>query len=196
MLGAVKLIGAMPGFLRYDVDPVFALLRDWEKLPVGFRLGEFGIVWVVGILCLAAWAGIQRVGSFEFCVAGRLFKEGAFRRQMSAQIALRAYAARLDAAPTSPEYWAIVAEGLREFGFTSAQICVAGRTFEWRDNSDAESWELSVRIAENDNLRLSRDFASAPGAYAVAPFTDLLRKALMAKRADLVAGAHGVLPRA
>lgn len=131
----------------------------------------------------AAWIWIRHLGYAEFNVAGRMFMEGSFLRQLNAEITLCSYEARLKAASTPQEYWAIVEQGLNEFGFDEAQLSIVGSTFEWHRNTPSfGSWEVSVPIADFDCIRLSRTFGMGTHANGFAPFVDLLRRSLIAKR--------------
>ncbi len=135
------------------------------------------------VFCGAAWIWVRHLGYVEFDVAGQIFREGAFLRQLRAEITLRSYEVRLKAASTPEEYWAVVEQGLKEFGFHEAQLFIAGSTFEWqRDTPSFGSWEISVPIADRDGIRLSRTFGTGAHAHGSAPFVDLLRKSLTAKR--------------
>ena len=131
----------------------------------------------------AAWIWIRHLGYIEFRVAARMLMEGIFRRQLHAEITLRSYEGRLKAASTPEEYWAIVEQGLHEFGFHEAQLSIAGSTFEWRRNTPSfDSWEVSVPIADFDCIRLSRPFGTGAYSNGFAPFIDLLRRSLTSKR--------------
>lgn len=138
---------------------------------------------VIVLLFVAAWIWIRHLGYAEFSTARRMFLEGAFRRKLNAEITLRSYESRLKAACTPEEYWVVVAEGLNEFGFCEAQLSIAGSTFEWRcDIPFFGTWEVSVPITEFDTIRLSRAFDTGAHAHGFAPFVDLLRRSLTAKR--------------
>ena len=135
------------------------------------------------VFYLAAWIWIRHLGYSELNVAGRMLLEGAFLRQLHAEITLHSYEGRLKAASTPQEYWAIVEQGLHEFGFHEAQLSIAGSTFEWRRNTPSfDSWEVSVPLADVDCIRLSRPFGTGAHSNGFAPFVDLLRRSLTAKR--------------
>ena len=135
------------------------------------------------VFCWIAWIWIRHLGTSELNVAGRMFLEGSFFRQLHAELTLRDYENRLKAASTPEEYWAIVEQGLHEFGFYEAQLSIAGSTFEWRHRTPSfSSWEVSVPIADVDCIRLSRPFGTGANANGFAPFVDLLRRSLTAKR--------------
>ena len=135
------------------------------------------------VFYLAAWIWIRHLGYSELNVAGRMFLDGAFFRQLHAELTLRSYESRLKAASTPEEYWSVVEEGLHEFGFHEAQLSIAGSTFEWRHSTPSfNSWEVSVPIADVDCIRLRRPFGTGAQSNGFAPFVDLLRRSLTAKR--------------
>lgn len=135
------------------------------------------------LFCVAAWIWIRHLSYPEFSVARRMLMEGSLRRKLHAEITVRSYESRLNAASTPEEYWAVAVEGLNEFGFYEAQLSIAGTRFEWRcDTPSFSSWEVNVPIAEVDNIRLSRAFNTGAQAHGFAPFIDLLRRSLTVKR--------------
>jgi UDP-GlcNAc:undecaprenyl-phosphate/decaprenyl-phosphate GlcNAc-1-phosphate transferase len=143
---------------------------------------------VIAMFCGAAWIWIQYLGYTEFTVAARLFAKGGFRRMLNAEIAIRSYEARLKAASTPGEYWQVVEEGLKEFGFYGAHLSIAGSTFDWQCGAPPSSvWKVNVPISDSDCIRLSRAFGSSTHSSACAPFIELLRRTLPLKRAIFVA---------
>ena len=140
--------------------------------------------WVaVLVFSWIAWIWIRHLGYSELNVAGRMLLEGAFLRQLQAELTLQSYESRLKAASTPEEYWAVVEQGLHEFGFHDAQLSIAGSTFVWRHSTlSFHSWELTVPIADADCIRLSLPFGRDIYANGFAPFVDLLRRSLTAKR--------------
>jgi UDP-GlcNAc:undecaprenyl-phosphate/decaprenyl-phosphate GlcNAc-1-phosphate transferase len=140
--------------------------------------------WVVIVFFYgAAWICVRDLGYVELQVARRMFMEGAFLRQIHAEITLHSYEHRLKVASTPEEYWAVVIQGLNEFGFHEAQLSIADALFEWHCGTPSFShWEVSVPIADFDRIRLSRAFGSGADSNGFASFVDLLRRSLTAKR--------------
>lgn len=138
---------------------------------------------MIVVFYAAAWIWIRNRGYVELDVAGQMFMEGAFLRQLNAEITLCSYEGRLKAASTPEEYWVVVEQGLNEFGFHEARLSIAGSTFEWRrDTPSFSSWEVNVPIADYDCIRLRRTFGTGSHANGFAPFVVLLRRSLTAKR--------------
>ena len=74
-----------------------------------------GIVLIV--FCAVTWIGIQHLGYVEFGTAGRMFMEGAFRRQLSSQVAIQDFEQKLNAANNPTECWHVIEEACRDLGF-------------------------------------------------------------------------------
>jgi UDP-GlcNAc:undecaprenyl-phosphate GlcNAc-1-phosphate transferase len=85
---------------------------------------------IIIVFCTAAWIGVQHLGYVEFGAAGRMFAEGAFRRHLNDQIALRAFEDAMAAAATPEDRWSAICEACRKFGFTRAELRLNGRRFE------------------------------------------------------------------
>lgn len=171
------------GLTPRKVMIVLYLCCAMSALASLFILKNQSLGLMIVLFCAAAWIWIRHLSYAEFSVARRMLMEGSFRRKLNAEITLRFYESRLKAASTPEEYWAVAIEGLNVFGFYEARFSIAGSTFEWRrDTPSFGSWEVSVPVAEFDNIRLSRAFNTGTDADGFAPFVDLLRKSLTVKR--------------
>ncbi len=138
------------------------------------------------VFCLITWVGIQHLGYIEFGVTGRMFVEGAFRRQLHSQIALQTYEDRLNAAATPDEYWIVMEAALKEFGFHRAHMSLGGRTFTWEGTlHPVLSWDITIPISdssESDIVHLTRPFGASGNPNVVGALPDILRKTLGARR--------------
>lgn len=141
---------------------------------------------VILAFCAVACLGIQRLGYVEFGVVGRMLMEGAFRRALSSQVALRTFEQRLTSAPTPDECWRIIEESAKEFGFHTIDMCYAGHIYEHRNGGvPARSWSVRIPISDEDFVVLTREFeARAHYSSVVVPFADTLRKTLEPKLAS------------
>lgn len=136
---------------------------------------------VLVVFCATAWIGIQHLGYVELGVTGRMFMEGAFRRQLSAQIALHSQQKQLAAAVTPEQCWDVVRNASREFGFHRVRMVFARQTFSYADDSESgPAWEINVPLSDSDFIELSRTFEESSGGI-VAPFADVLFKTLVPK---------------
>jgi UDP-GlcNAc:undecaprenyl-phosphate GlcNAc-1-phosphate transferase len=144
--------------------------------------------WMVTLLFYGVvWIWIQDLGYIELRVAGRMLMEGAFLRQLHTEVNLASYESRLIAASTPEQYWAVVVDGLKEFGFHEAQLAIADTTFEWRSETPSFGlWEVSVPIVDLDYIRLSRAFGTGIDANGFARFVDIVRRSLTVKRGAFI----------
>ena len=102
---------------------------------------------------------------------------------MHAVAALHSYEVRLNAAATPGEYWAVVVQSLKEFGYQQAQLSITHTSFEWCCNPPSfKLWEVSIPTAEFDYIRLSRTIGMGAAANRFAPFIDIVRRSLTVKR--------------
>jgi len=139
---------------------------------------------IIVTFCAAAWLGVQHLGYTEFGLAGRLFIEGAFRRHLTNQIALKAFEDSLRKARTPEDCWLVIREAAREFGFVQLEVCLEGRV---RSETLAETngeatWSTDVPLEGGDYVKLSRPFNVSFHPTVLSPFADALRKTLFRRR--------------
>jgi UDP-GlcNAc:undecaprenyl-phosphate GlcNAc-1-phosphate transferase len=140
--------------------------------------------YIILLFCGVTWIGVQHLGYVEFGVAGRMFLEGAFRRQLSAQIALQQYEHQLGDAGSPEECWNVIENACKEFGFYKARLVAPGHAFEYDAEQDVipgTSWEISVPITPDCAVHLWRLFENLDHAPIIAPFCDVLRRTMAEK---------------
>ena len=151
------------------VAAIFSLCITRQRLE--------GLVLVV--FCGAAWIGIQHLGYVEFGVAGRMFIEGAFRRQLNAQIAVEHYEELLDEAPDLAQCWSVIEAAAREFGFRSAQMLLPGQSFQFEaEGSAGAAWQIIVPLEDFGSIELSRALGDSWPSGVVAPFVEMISRTL------------------
>ena len=142
------------------------------------RLNGFVIV----IFCAATWIGIQHLGYIEFGLAGRMMIEGAFRRQLNAQLALLSVRMNLESAAAPQDCWTLVQTAARDFGFHHVHLEIGGYTFDHREPVEPlRSWTIRVPITDGDFIELARPFDVIGHATAIAPLADMLSSTLAQK---------------
>ncbi|MCE0483268.1 MAG: hypothetical protein LV479_03405 [Methylacidiphilales bacterium] len=140
-----------------------------------------GIVLVV--FCAVTWIGVQHLGYVEFGTAGRMFLDSAFRRQLSARIALDGLERNLVAATTSDECWSVIHSSSRELGFAHVEMSLWGRTFSSRNGAPAGSYySVRIPISDDDCLHVARVFGENSRVSVIGPFADIVRRTLTPKR--------------
>jgi UDP-GlcNAc:undecaprenyl-phosphate GlcNAc-1-phosphate transferase len=142
---------------------------------------------IIVFFCIGAWIGIQHLGYAEFDIASRLLMGGTFRRLLNAQLLLRGFQDRLNAASTPVECWNVLNEAYPNFGFFAAEFKLDGHAFDSTANVHhvPEAWNLTIPLSPSDYIRLSRESTDPPPAV-VAAFADSLNRTLRAKFPDLI----------
>jgi UDP-GlcNAc:undecaprenyl-phosphate GlcNAc-1-phosphate transferase len=135
---------------------------------------------IIVVFCATAWIGVQHLGYVEFGVAGRMFLEGAFRRQLSSQIALEHHEKRLNAAATLEDCWIVIEAASRDLGFEHVHLSIAGKEFYY-GTAASDGWEISIPLQERDSLRLWRSFAEKNHTAIIAPYCEMIRTTLATK---------------
>lgn len=109
-----------------------------------------------------------------------MFMEGAFRRQLSAQIALEHYEDLLDNAADLPQCWNVIEKAAREFGFGSARMMVAGRSFHFgADPAAGTAWQIVVPLEDFGSIELTRALGDTWPSGIVAPFIEMMNRTLL-----------------
>jgi UDP-GlcNAc:undecaprenyl-phosphate GlcNAc-1-phosphate transferase len=139
-----------------------------------------GVVLIV--FCAVTWIGVQHLGYIEFGTAGRMFMEGAFRRQLSSQVAIQSFDDQLKAAVTPEECWAVIQAASHDFGFHYISLCLAGQVFEHTTGIDLERcWTLRVPLSRSDFIEIAREFGHKDHCLVISPFLETLHKTLVPK---------------
>ncbi len=73
---------------------------------------------VIVLVCLAAWLGLQQLGYTEFGIARKVVFGGAFRSVLSAQLALDAFENEVHAEITLEQCWDLLCRTCPKFGFS------------------------------------------------------------------------------
>jgi len=134
------------------------------------------------MFCVAAWVGVQHLGYVEFGVAGRMFVDGAFRRQLSGQVAIRGFEAGLAAAESAEQKWEVIREGATRFGFKAVRMGLDGKTYEHQHDLGSEKhWTIFIPLEGDGFVELERLFNQGPDSSVVAPFADIVWKATSPK---------------
>jgi UDP-GlcNAc:undecaprenyl-phosphate GlcNAc-1-phosphate transferase len=142
---------------------------------------------IVLLFCLITWVGIGHLGYVEFGVAGRMFADGAFRRLLNCNIALHGFEKDLLAAQTPDACWLVIHTAAKDFGFQNIEMLLVGRRYESLDVNPAErSWNVRIPISDLDYVRLTGAFDSGVQTAAVAPFANVLRKAVGPKLPNFI----------
>jgi len=135
---------------------------------------------IIVLFCAAAWIGVQHLGYVEFGIAGRMFMDGAFRRHLNNELALRAFEDSLARASTMEDYWSAIQEACRKFGFTHAELRLNGHRFEETlvETNGNPTWNVEIPLAEEGHLQLTRCFGESQVPTVLVPFAEALHRRL------------------
>lgn len=135
---------------------------------------------VLVLFCAAAWIGVQHLGYVEFGVAGRMFVEGAFRRHLNNELALRAFEDDLTTAKTAEQCWNTIREACCTFGFAHAELRLKGSLFADTlvEVNGSPTWSIQIPLMEDGYLRLTRCFGIDRAPAGLVPFAQVLHKTL------------------
>lgn len=155
----------------YGASALAAVFAALQTLVHGEARG-----FVLVLFFAAAWLGIRQLGYDEFRVAARLASLTNFRELLSAQLRLRKLEESVAAARTVEDCWCPVRDAAREFGFSSIALSLAGSLYvESVGNGHGNHSTLKVHLSDSDYVALT---FHGPATAAVAPFADILYRAL------------------
>lgn len=148
---------------------------------------------VVVLSCAAAWIGLQHLGYVEFSTAGRMFIDGAFRRHLACQLALRTFEDSLAAAQTDEDKWKAIREACGEFGFTKAELQLNGNRFEetLETAGATPTWQIQIPLENSGYMHLTRSFESQRAPSILVPFAEALHRGLSANPLQGQKGTRG-----
>jgi UDP-GlcNAc:undecaprenyl-phosphate/decaprenyl-phosphate GlcNAc-1-phosphate transferase len=150
---------------------------------------------VIGIFCVAVWVGVQGLHYAEFDLAGRLIAEGWLHQLINAEILLRAFEAKLQAAETPEQCWAALKQSYPDFGFVEIYAELGHRTYSDTRVYGGRSWDVNISFPPNVKISLG---ACRPSKRqrVFAPYVDAICTVLEAKLASLQpADAEPILAR-
>ena len=138
---------------------------------------------VIIAFCLVTWIGIQHLGYVEFGTAGRMFVEGAFRRQLASQVHLQAFQKALASSEGPEQTWEAVKKFSGEFGFHRVKLRIAGKQWEHRAQVEPSThWVMTVPLGGGDMAEFARGFDLPANSTVMAAFADEVRRSLSLKR--------------
>ena len=138
---------------------------------------------VVILFCAAAWIGIQHLGYTEFSTARRMLIAGTFQQTLDAQLRLRAFQQGLWEAKSLDDCWDLILEASRTFDFVEVRLSIAGTVWHKRLREDPGNpcWSLRVALPANGYINFTRPHESLVYTMGVAPFIDIVHKAMAGK---------------
>jgi UDP-GlcNAc:undecaprenyl-phosphate GlcNAc-1-phosphate transferase len=262
-LAVVSLVGALIGFLRYNLNPASIFLGDSGSLTLGFLLGCYAAVWgeksstvlgmtapllvlavplldvglaivrrflrgqpifladrdhihhrllsrgyaphhvvlliygicsigatvsllltfyhqtyrgfVIVLVVLAAWLGLQHLGYSEFGVVGKMLIGGGFRSVLSAQFALDGFEREFRDDISLEQCWEILYLNSSEFGFSGVDFHLDG---EIHRGGTSEGWQARIDFPGHGYINLWRESGVQVRSTAAVLFIDSVSRVM------------------
>ncbi|MGB7549859.1 MAG: MraY family glycosyltransferase [Terracidiphilus sp.] len=130
---------------------------------------------VIVLVCLAAWLGLQHLGYNEFAVAGRLAVDGSFRRLLNAQFVLIGFEEELASAATLQQCWEILCKACPQFGFIGSKLRLDGIECS---GSPTGGWYVRIEFPGHGYINLMRKPGSADHGSSSVLFIDSITRIL------------------
>jgi UDP-GlcNAc:undecaprenyl-phosphate GlcNAc-1-phosphate transferase len=143
---------------------------------------------VLVLVCLAAWLGLQHLGYNEFSVAGRLVLGGTFRSVLSAQLALEEFELEVEADLTLEQSWDAVSRACPQFGFSGIVFHLDDVKRRW--GIDA-GWQARIDFPGHGYISLWRESGAKSRGAAAVLFVDSVSRVFRKKLSALETVHHG-----
>jgi UDP-GlcNAc:undecaprenyl-phosphate GlcNAc-1-phosphate transferase len=142
---------------------------------------------VLILVCLAAWLGLQHLGYTEFSVAKRLVFGGVIRSVLSAQLALDALEIELNSSLTLVQSWDVLCRTCPEFGFSGIAFELDDVIRQWGIRS---GWQARVDFPGHGHITVWRESDGLNHGTAAVLFVDCVSRAFRQKLSNLEAVNH------
>jgi UDP-GlcNAc:undecaprenyl-phosphate/decaprenyl-phosphate GlcNAc-1-phosphate transferase len=130
---------------------------------------------VIVLVCLAAWLGLQHLGYNEFRIAGKLAIDGSFRRLLNAKFVLIGFEEELANASTLEQCWEILCNACPQFGFVGSELRLDGiECF----GDPTGGWYVRIDFPGHGYINLKRKPGSADRGTAAVLFIDSISRIL------------------
>lgn len=137
---------------------------------------------VLVLVCLTVWLGLQHLGYNEFGVAGRLALGGAFRDLLSAQLALIAFEQELFEVKTIERCWDLLCDACTKFGFAGIELHLDD---VFRYGQVTGSWYVRIDLPGHGYIELTRKQGDTDRGATAVLFVDCISSLLMRKLNEL-----------
>jgi UDP-GlcNAc:undecaprenyl-phosphate/decaprenyl-phosphate GlcNAc-1-phosphate transferase len=137
---------------------------------------------VLVLLCLAAWLGLQHLGYKEFGVAKRIVFGGTFQSVLSAQLALESFERIIKADMTLDESWEILCRTCPKFGFSGIVFNLDDVNRQWGVHS---GWHARLDFPGHGYIIVWRESEGNGQGAAAVLFIDCLSRTFNQKLSHL-----------
>ncbi|HEV2485806.1 MAG TPA: MraY family glycosyltransferase [Terracidiphilus sp.] len=133
---------------------------------------------VLVLVCLAAWLGLQHLGYSEFGVAKRMVLGGTIRSVLSAQLALEAFEYEVKADLTLEQCWDVLCRTCPQFGFSGIDFELDDVRRHWGTNT---GWQVRMDFPGHGYINVWRELGSTSRGAAAVLFIDCVSRAFNQK---------------
>jgi UDP-GlcNAc:undecaprenyl-phosphate GlcNAc-1-phosphate transferase len=137
---------------------------------------------VLVLVCLAAWLGLQHLGYSEFGVAKRIVFGGAIRSVLSAQLALEAFDLEVNADLTLEQCWGVLCRTCPQFGFSGVEFHVDDVRGHWGIKT---GWQVRIDFPDHGYINAWRMAGTTSRGAAAVLFIDCVSRTFSQKLSNL-----------
>ena len=134
---------------------------------------------VLILVCLAAWLGLQHLGYTEFSVAKKMVFGGTIRSVLSAQLALEAFEQEVNAYLTLTQCWEVICRTCPQFGFSGIVFDIDDVNRQWGIKT---GWQARIDFPGHGHISVWRESGVVNHAAAAVLFIDCLSRTFSQKR--------------
>ncbi len=133
---------------------------------------------VLILVCLAAWLGLQHLGYTEFSVAKKMVFGGTIRSVLSAQLALEAFEQEVNAYLTLTQCWEVICRTCPQFGFSGIVFDIDDVNRQWGIKT---GWQARIDFPGHGHISVWRESGVVNHAAAAVLFIDCLSRTFSQK---------------
>lgn len=133
---------------------------------------------IIVLICLAAWLGLQQLGYKEFGAARRIVLGGVFGSVLSAQLALEAFESEFQVDMSLEQCSDLFLRACPQFGFSGAAFYLDDVRRQWGID---EGWQARLDFPGHGYINLWRESGAKSGCVAAVLFMDCVSHALNQK---------------
>ena len=137
---------------------------------------------VLVLVCLSGWLGLQHLGYSEFSVAKKLILSGTIRSVLSAQLALEAFEDEVNADTPLGESWELLCRTCDQFGFSGIIFNIDDVQRQWGIKT---GWQARIDFPGRGYISLWRESGAKNQGAAAVLFVDSVSRAFSKKLTDL-----------
>jgi UDP-GlcNAc:undecaprenyl-phosphate GlcNAc-1-phosphate transferase len=137
---------------------------------------------VVIIVVLAAWLGIQHLGYTELGAASKVVFGGEFHRLLNAHLSLAKFEQELLASKTLEDTWLLLCKDCLAFGFSGVELRIDGEVRHKRTNA---GWHIRVDCPGRGYIVLTREAESREWSSSGMLFVDCIERVFFKRLNEL-----------